>query len=59
MPEEGIELTENANLLSKEEMLYLSQLFVKVGVNKIRLTGGEPLVRKDIADICSEYIFIV
>lgn len=35
-------------LLTLEEMTFLSQAFVELGVNKIRLTGGEPLVRKNI-----------
>lgn len=35
-------------LLTLEEMAFLSQAFVELGVNKIRLTGGEPLVRKNI-----------
>lgn len=32
----------------------LARIFVAAGVNKIRLTGGEPLVRKDIIEICQE-----
>lgn len=56
MPEEGVTLTENAELLSKQEMIYLARLFIKEGVDKIRLTGGEPLVRKDIVDVCCEFL---
>ncbi|XP_052276119.1 molybdenum cofactor biosynthesis protein 1-like isoform X2 [Dreissena polymorpha] len=51
MPEGGVSLTPNERLLSSEEILKLSELFVKEGITKIRLTGGEPLVRKDIVDI--------
>ena len=51
MPEEGIDLTPTDKLLSKEEILYLARLFVQEGVTKIRLTGGEPTVRKDIVEI--------
>lgn len=51
MPEEGVELTPSANLLTNEEILRLAQLFVKAGVKKIRLTGGEPTVRKGVLDI--------
>ncbi|XP_078491305.1 uncharacterized protein LOC100183279 isoform X1 [Ciona intestinalis] len=54
MPEEGIELTPTDSLLTTEEILKLAQLFVKEGVTKIRLTGGEPLVRRDIAEIIGE-----
>ncbi|XP_055376217.1 molybdenum cofactor biosynthesis protein 1 isoform X2 [Condylostylus longicornis] len=54
MPAEGVKLTANQNLLTTEEMLYLAKIFVKNGVNKIRLTGGEPTVRKDIVDIIAK-----
>lgn len=54
MPEEGVELTHNSELLKTEEIITLARLFVKEGVNKIRLTGGEPLVRKDIVELCGE-----
>jgi len=40
-------------LLTLEEMTFLSQAFVELGVNKIRLTGGEPLVRKNIQTLIS------
>ena len=51
MPEEGVELTPPRDLLSASELERLSRLFVSQGVTKIRLTGGEPLVRKDLIDI--------
>ncbi|CDP07673.1 unnamed protein product [Coffea canephora] len=54
MPAEGVELTPNSHLLSQNEILRLANLFVSSGVDKIRLTGGEPTVRKDIEDICSQ-----
>ncbi|XP_074587466.1 GTP 3',8-cyclase, mitochondrial-like [Curcuma longa] len=53
MPEEGVELTPNSELLSHDEIIRLASLFVTSGVDKIRLTGGEPTIRKDIEDICS------
>lgn len=52
MPSEGVELTPKPQLLSQSEIVRLAGLFVSAGVNKIRLTGGEPTVRKDIEDIC-------
>lgn len=58
MPEEGVELTPNTELLNTEEIITLARLFVKEGVKKIRLTGGEPLVRKDIVELCGK-IFII
>ncbi|XP_019454459.1 PREDICTED: GTP 3',8-cyclase, mitochondrial [Lupinus angustifolius] len=54
MPEDGVELTPRPQLLTKAEILRVANLFVSGGVNKIRLTGGEPTVRKDIEDICLE-----
>lgn len=51
MPEEGIELSPSGNILSNEEVIRLATLFVKSGVTKIRLTGGEPTVRKGISEI--------
>lgn len=54
MPEEGVELTPAKELLSTEEIVRIARLFAQEGVNKIRLTGGEPLIRKDIIDICAQ-----
>ncbi|KAK6433286.1 hypothetical protein LTR95_010534 [Oleoguttula sp. CCFEE 5521] len=51
MPEEGIDLSPNRDLLTTAEIVYLSALFVNQGVTKIRLTGGEPTVRKDIVPL--------
>ncbi|XP_068194871.1 molybdenum cofactor biosynthesis protein 1 isoform X2 [Antennarius striatus] len=54
MPEEGVKLTPRSQLLSTSELLTVSRLFVQEGVDKIRLTGGEPLIRPDVLDIISE-----
>ncbi|NRS88814.1 cyclic pyranopterin phosphate synthase [Flavobacterium sp. 7E] len=51
MPAEGISLTPKAHLMTADEIVSIAQTFVNQGVNKIRLTGGEPLVRKDAKDI--------
>lgn len=51
MPEEGVSLTPKSHLLTTNEISYLGHLFVKLGVTKVRLTGGEPLVRPDIVRI--------
>lgn len=51
MPAEGIALTPKAHLMTADEIITIAQTFVNLGVNKIRLTGGEPLVRKDAKDI--------
>jgi cyclic pyranopterin phosphate synthase len=47
MPEEGVELAPKSHLMTYEEILAIATIFVEMGVKKIRLTGGEPLVRKD------------
>ncbi|XP_059966910.1 molybdenum cofactor biosynthesis protein 1 isoform X2 [Mesoplodon densirostris] len=54
MPEEGVPLTPKADLLTTEEIRTLARLFVKEGVDKIRLTGGEPLIRPDVVDIVAQ-----
>jgi cyclic pyranopterin phosphate synthase len=51
MPAEGIALTPKAHLMTADEIITIAQTFVRQGVTKIRLTGGEPLVRKDAAAI--------
>ena len=51
MPEEEYEFTPASQLMQAEEIEAIAKVFVANGVNKIRLTGGEPLVRKDAADI--------
>ncbi len=50
MPEQGLPLTPHDEILTYEEILRLVRVFVKEGISKIRLTGGEPLVRKGIVD---------
>ncbi|MGB3468819.1 MAG: GTP 3',8-cyclase MoaA [Cyclobacteriaceae bacterium] len=47
MPENGVTLTQKSHLMTADELLSITGLFVSYGVSKIRLTGGEPLVRKD------------
>ena len=51
MPEDGISLTPKSHLMTADEIISIAQTFVNLGVNKIRLTGGEPLVRKDATAI--------
>jgi molybdenum cofactor biosynthesis protein A len=48
MPEEGLQWLSRKELMTYEEMLQLCTLVVKMGIEKIRITGGEPFVRKDI-----------
>lgn len=51
MPSEGVELSPKDHILSDDEVIRLARLFVSNGVTKIRLTGGEPTVRKGIVDL--------
>ena len=51
MPEQDYEFAPASHLMQIDEILALAKLFVDNGVNKIRLTGGEPLVRKDAGAI--------
>jgi len=51
MPEEGVDLTPTAQLLSVAETTQLAGMFVRAGVTKIRLTGGEPTVRRDLPEV--------
>lgn len=48
MPAEGVPLSPKSHLMTYEEIYEIAKTFVKHGVTKIRLTGGEPLIRKDI-----------
>jgi len=51
MPQEDYAFTPASRLMQADEVETLAKIFVENGVNKIRLTGGEPLVRKDAGDI--------
>ena len=48
MPAEGVKLSPKSHLMTSDEIFEIAKTFVKHGVTKIRLTGGEPLIRKDI-----------
>lgn len=54
MPEEGIELIEKPNIMSLEEIINLAGVFRGLGVDTVRLTGGEPLVRKNFGFLVEE-----
>ena len=51
MPEEEYACAGKDELMSAAEITKIAEEFVKLGVNKIRLTGGEPMLRKDFAEI--------
>jgi molybdenum cofactor biosynthesis protein A len=51
MPPEGVPLSPPSNSLTNDEIMRLVTLFAKNGVDKVRLTGGEPLLRKDLVPL--------
>ena len=52
MDSEGILKREHSDILSIEELINIGKIAVECGINKIRLTGGEPLVRKGVLQLC-------
>ena len=51
MPEEGVEMLEHNEILSFEEIVAIVKTASGMGVNKVRITGGEPLVRKGVVEL--------
>ena len=54
MPEDGVESVTHDEILSYEEIVHLVKVFASMGFHKIKLTGGEPLVRKGVARLVKE-----
>ncbi|MCB0662428.1 MAG: GTP 3',8-cyclase MoaA [Saprospiraceae bacterium] len=54
MPAEGIDYVPKGDLMSYEEMHRLVRLGMEMGINKVRITGGEPFVRKDMIEFLEE-----
>ncbi|MCH4888990.1 GTP 3',8-cyclase MoaA [Acidaminobacter sp. JC074] len=54
MPESGISKKTHQDILRHEEMLRIVRISAKLGIEKVRLTGGEPLIRKGIVDLVRE-----
>jgi cyclic pyranopterin phosphate synthase len=54
MPEEDYHFLPGDRLMQTDEIIALAEIFVRLGVRKIRLTGGEPLVRKDVDRIIQQ-----
>jgi cyclic pyranopterin phosphate synthase len=50
MPEQGIDYVPRVELMSYEEMLRIVQVLVRMGIEKLRITGGEPFLRRDMMD---------
>lgn len=51
MPEEGVEWLPHGQILRYEEILRLGRIFARLGIRRIRLTGGEPLVRQGLPEL--------
>lgn len=54
MPEEGVSLLQHDDILRFEEIIEVVKVAVGMGITKIRITGGEPLVRKGIVGLVKE-----
>ena len=52
MPADGICKKSHAEMLTEDEMITAVQAAASLGIRKLRLTGGEPLVKKNILSIC-------
>lgn len=57
MPADGVDIVERKELLSFKEMYRITRVLSELGVNKIRLTGGEPFVRKDFVKFLESLSF--
>ena len=55
MPEDGIKLLNKSDIMSFEEIIELTKTAVAMGITKIKLTGGEPLVRKGIVKLVESF----
>ena len=51
MPEDGLKLIDKPDIMTTGEVISISKTFKNLGVDTIRLTGGEPLIRKDFEDL--------
>lgn len=58
MPESGIKLIDRDEILSYSEIIRIAKIFINLGVEKIRITGGEPLIREDINNLITDLINI-
>ncbi len=51
MPEDGVTILQHKDILTFDEIVDFTKVAVSLGINKVRITGGEPLVRKGIVDL--------
>ena len=57
MPAKGVDIVDRKELLSYKEMYRITRVLSELGVNKVRLTGGEPFVRKDFVNFLESLSF--
>lgn len=58
MPEEGTHLYEHADMLTLEEIIRVCGCMAKLGISRVKLTGGEPLVRKNVVWLTKQLLAI-
>jgi cyclic pyranopterin phosphate synthase len=54
MPPEGVDFRPHEDILSYEDIVFFVELAVRMGISKVRLTGGEPLVRRGLPDLVAQ-----
>ena len=54
MPKEAMEWRPKAEILTYEEILELTSIFVSLGIDKLRVTGGEPMLRRDLEELIAK-----
>jgi GTP 3',8-cyclase len=54
MPQEAMEWQPKAEILRYEEIIRLTEVFISLGVNKLRVTGGEPMLRRDLETLVEQ-----
>ncbi len=54
MPKEAMEWKPKPEILSYEEIVHLTEIFVGLGITKLRVTGGEPMVRRDVESVIGQ-----
>lgn len=59
MPSEGVQLSPKEHILTDDEIIRVASLFVRSGVRKIRLTGGEPTVRKGLGTLIGNTLYFM
>ena len=58
MPEENVQFKPRSEILSFEEIVRFTACSARLGVNKLRITGGEPLVRSNLSELIRQLVAI-